>query len=91
MWKSAEKAPEAAETLGVTSDRLKELGLVDAVIPEPLGGAHRNADEMAERVKQAIDEKLGNLNVLPLPGIRFSSILIRSWCSEIRRSCHADL
>ena len=55
LWKSADKAPEAAETLGVTSDRLKEFGLVDAVIPEPLGGAHRDMDEMAERVKQAID------------------------------------
>ena len=69
LWKSAEKAPEAAETLGVTSDRLKELGLVDAVIPEPLGGAHRNADEMAERVKQAIDEKLAELEMISGEGL----------------------
>ena len=64
LWKSADKAPEAAETLGVTSDRLKEFGLVDAVIPEPLGGAHRDMDEMAERVKQAIDEKLTELETI---------------------------
>ena len=58
LWKSADKAPEAAETLGVTSGKLKALGLVDNVIPEPLGGAHRDADEMARRVKVAIEKKL---------------------------------
>ena len=69
LWKSADKAPEAAETLGVTSDRLKEFGLVDAVIPEPLGGAHSDMDEMAERVKQAIDEKLTELETISGEGL----------------------
>ncbi len=52
LWKSADKAPEAAESLGITSGRLYELGLVDQVIPEPLGGAHRDVDAMAENIKQ---------------------------------------
>src|SRR5690606_19285973 len=42
LWKSAERAADAAETLGITADRLKSLGLIDRVIPEPLGGAHRD-------------------------------------------------
>jgi acetyl-CoA carboxylase carboxyl transferase subunit alpha len=61
LWKSAEKAPDAAATLGVTSGRLKELGLVDQIVSEPLGGAHRNIEEMALRVKKAIDDKLNEL------------------------------
>jgi len=46
LWKSAERAPEAAEILGITAPRLKELGLIDAIVPEPVGGAHRYPDEM---------------------------------------------
>jgi acetyl-CoA carboxylase carboxyl transferase subunit alpha len=69
LWKSADKAPEAAETLGVTSGKLKELGLVDTVIPEPLGGAHRNADEMAQRVKDAIDAKLAEFDNISIEGL----------------------
>jgi acetyl-CoA carboxylase carboxyl transferase subunit alpha len=66
LWKSAEKAPDAAATLGVTSERLKSLGLVDEIVPEPLGGAHRNVEEMALRVKKAIDDKLTELdNIAP--------------------------
>ena len=64
LWKSAEKAPEAATTLGVTSTRLSELGLVDQVIKEPLGGAHRDVSDMAERVKDAIELKLRDLEAL---------------------------
>jgi len=66
LWKSADKAPEAATTLGVTSDRLLGLGLVDEVIAEPLGGAHRDMDEMAQRVRNAIEAKLHKLDNLPL-------------------------
>ncbi|HEC73297.1 MAG TPA: acetyl-CoA carboxylase carboxyl transferase subunit alpha, partial [Methylophaga aminisulfidivorans] len=66
LWKSAEKAPDAAATLGVTSSRLKELKLVDEVIPEPLGGAHRNVDETANRVKVAIENKLKSLDKFSL-------------------------
>jgi len=61
LWKSAEKAADAAATLGVTSDRLKELGLIDGVIAEPLGGAHRDPNEMALRVKSAIEAQLTEL------------------------------
>lgn len=66
LWKSADKAADAAETLGVTSNRLKELGLVDEVIEEPLGGAHRDGDEMANRLAAAIDKKLQHLETLPI-------------------------
>ena len=69
LWKSAEKAPEAAETLGVTSGKLKALGLVDTIIPEPLGGAHRDADEMARRVKVAIEKKLADFDNISIEGL----------------------
>ena len=69
LWKSADKAPEAAETLGVTSGKLKALGLVDTVIPEPLGGAHRDADEMALRVKVAIEKKLADFDNISIDGL----------------------
>jgi len=69
LWKSADKAPEAAETLGVTSGKLKGLGLVDTVIPEPLGGAHRDADEMARRVKDAIEKKLAYFDNISIEGL----------------------
>lgn len=61
LWKSADKAAEAAESLGITSRRLKELGLVDEVIKEPLGGAHRNIDAAAHSVKTAIVNALDAL------------------------------
>ncbi len=58
LWKSAAKAPEAAETLGITATRLKALGLVDKVIPEPLGGAHRDYGLTMQNVKKALQEEL---------------------------------
>jgi acetyl-CoA carboxylase carboxyl transferase subunit alpha len=61
LWKSAEKAPDAAATLGVTSDRLKQLELIDEVVPEPLGGAHRDVEEMAARVRKSLEAKLKEL------------------------------
>jgi acetyl-CoA carboxylase carboxyl transferase subunit alpha len=61
LWKSAEKASEAAEALGITSGRLHELGMVDRIVPEPLGGAHRNVDAVVDNVKQALVETLGEL------------------------------
>ena len=54
LWKSAEKAELAAEAMGITSDKLEELGLVDDVIPEPRGGAHRDLDAAAASLKQAL-------------------------------------
>jgi acetyl-CoA carboxylase carboxyl transferase subunit alpha len=58
LWKSADKAPEAAETLGITANRLKTLGLVDKVIPEPLGGAHRDQGAVMHSVRKAIADAL---------------------------------
>ncbi|MEW6648344.1 MAG: acetyl-CoA carboxylase carboxyl transferase subunit alpha [Pseudomonadota bacterium] len=67
LWKSAEKAPEAAEALGITSSRLKELGLIDKIIDEPLGGAHRDIDAAAANIKAALLESLGGLCKISLP------------------------
>jgi len=61
LWKSAEKASDAAEALGITSGRLRDLGMVDRVIPEPLGGAHRDVDAVVDNVKQALLETLAGL------------------------------
>lgn len=65
LWKSAEYAAEAAEAMGLTAGRLKELGLVDQVIPEPLGGAHRDYDLMAQRLKDALVEHVDRLVAMP--------------------------
>lgn len=66
IWKSTEHAPDAAQAMGVTSSVLQELGIVDATIEEPLGGAHRNVDQMAERIRQHVVTELGRLEALPL-------------------------
>ena len=66
IWKDVAHAPEAAEAMGVTSSVLQELGIVDATIPEPLGGAHRDVDLMAERVKAHIIQQLDELAQLPM-------------------------
>jgi acetyl-CoA carboxylase carboxyl transferase subunit alpha len=58
LWKSAEKAPEAAETLGITANRLKTLGLIDRIVSEPLGGAHRDPAAMAQNLKKALGDAL---------------------------------
>ncbi len=58
LWKSADKAPEAAETLGITASRLKTLGLIDRIITEPLGGAHRDPAAMAQNLKKALQDAL---------------------------------
>ncbi|EXJ12058.1 MULTISPECIES: acetyl-CoA carboxylase carboxyl transferase subunit alpha [Nitrincola] len=64
LWKSAERAPDAAKAMGINSERLHELGLVDQIIPEPLGGAHRDPAEMAKRVKEALQSSLARLRSL---------------------------
>jgi acetyl-CoA carboxylase carboxyl transferase subunit alpha len=65
IWKSSENAPDAAEAMGVTSTILQDLGIVDATIEEPLGGAHRNPELMAERIRAHIIEQLDRLESLP--------------------------
>jgi acetyl-CoA carboxylase carboxyl transferase subunit alpha len=58
LWKSADKASEAAETLGITATRLKTLGLVDKIVSEPLGGAHRDYPAMMQTIKKALQDTL---------------------------------
>jgi acetyl-CoA carboxylase carboxyl transferase subunit alpha len=62
LWKSAEEAPRAAETLGITSTRLKALGLVDRIVNEPLGGAHRDPEAMMQFFKKALQDSLRQLD-----------------------------
>ena len=66
IWKSTENAPHAAEAMGVTSDILKDLGIVDATIEEPMGGAHRDVDLISERIKDHIITQLEQLQQLPV-------------------------
>ena len=61
LWKSADKAPEAAETLAITANRLKSLGLVDKIVNEPLGGAHRDPAAMMQTLSKALTESLSHL------------------------------
>ena len=66
LWKSADKAKDAAEQLGLTAGRLKELGLVDKVVREPIGGAHRNPEQMAKRLKAVLLNELDALDAMPM-------------------------
>ncbi len=61
LWRSAEMAPEAAEALGITAGRLKTLGLIDKIVPEPLGGAHRDPQATAQSLRKALAEALKQL------------------------------
>jgi acetyl-CoA carboxylase carboxyl transferase subunit alpha len=65
LWRSADKAEAAAEAMGITADRLFKLDLVDEIIPEPLGGAHRDVDAMSEAIKNALVAALAGLKALP--------------------------
>jgi len=58
LWKSAQKAPEAAEALALTAHRLKALGLIDKIVTEPLGGAHRDPKQMSALLKRALSDSL---------------------------------
>ena len=64
LWKSADKASTAAEVMGLTAERLKELGLIDNIVTEPLGGAHRNYTEMAQSLKNRLLTDLEDLEIL---------------------------
>jgi acetyl-CoA carboxylase carboxyl transferase subunit alpha len=65
LWKSAEQAPVAAELLGITAQRLKSLGLIDKIVSEPLGGAHRDPQAMFISLRKAIGEALKGLQEKP--------------------------
>ena len=64
LWKSADKALDAAEAMGITADRLKDLGLVDEVLAEPLGSAHRDPEATVQSLKNALISHLGDLDAL---------------------------
>jgi acetyl-CoA carboxylase carboxyl transferase subunit alpha len=66
LYKDAKKADIAAESLGITADHLKNVGLADEVIPEPLGGAHRNIDAIMESVRQSLIKQLSRLKKQPI-------------------------
>jgi acetyl-CoA carboxylase carboxyl transferase subunit alpha len=66
LWKTAEKAKDAAEQLGLTAPRLKELGLVDKVVREPIGGAHRKPVQMGRRLKAVLLNELDALEAMPI-------------------------
>lgn len=69
LWKSADKAPEAAEAMGVSADKNFRLGLIDSIVPEPLGGAHRDVDTMTATLKNALQTELARLKAYPLDAL----------------------
>jgi len=78
LWKSADFAAEAAETLGITATRLKALGLIDKIVPEPLGGAHRDYDTMMQSLKKGLLESWRQVRERPLDGLleqRFEKLI----------------
>ncbi len=83
LWKSAEKASTAAEVMGLTAVRLKELGLIDNIVQEPLGGAHRNYQEMAQHLKRRILEDLTELEPLSKESLlerRYNRLMSYGYC-----------
>lgn len=83
LWKSAEKASTAAEVMGLTAQRLKELKLIDEIVAEPLGGAHRDYVEMAENLKQRILtdlHELDNLDKEALLHRRYQRLMSHGYC-----------
>ncbi len=78
LWKSAEKASEAAEIMGITATRLKTLGLIDKIVSEPLGGAHRDPEAMGQNLKKALQDALkqvGALSTAELLEARFKRLM----------------
>ncbi len=69
IWKTVAKAPEAAQAMGVTSKILQDLGIVDETIPEPLGGAHRNVDDMAKKLQERLVAQVDRLSKEPLDAL----------------------
>lgn len=83
LWKSAEKASTAAEVMGLTATRLKELGLIDNIVQEPLGGAHRNYHEMARNLKHCLVEELNELDTFDKDGLlerRYERLMSYGYC-----------
>jgi len=66
LWKNAENAEEAAAAMGITAQRLQQLGLVDEVINEPLGGAHRDPEAMAQSLQNSVVANLRKFEAMPM-------------------------
>ena len=78
LWKSAEKAPDAAEGLGITANRLKTLGLVDKIVAEPLGGAHRDPQTVMQTLRKTLQDALKQVQEQPLEDLlqaRFTRLM----------------
>ena len=78
LWKSAERAPDAAESLGITATRLKTLGLIDKIITEPLGGAHRDPPAVMQTLRKALQDALKQVQEKPLADLlqtRFNRLM----------------
>ncbi|BDF93809.1 MULTISPECIES: acetyl-CoA carboxylase carboxyl transferase subunit alpha [Pseudoalteromonas] len=83
LWKSADKAPLAAEAMGVTAERVKELDLINSLVEEPLGGAHRNYDGMARNLKNQLKRDLADLQALSLDEMleqRYKRLMSFGYC-----------
>lgn len=86
LWKSADRAADAAETMGITANRLKSLGLVDKVVSEPVGGAHRDHRAMAQSLKRALQDALRHVSGLSTPELlerRFERLMSYGKFKEI--------
>lgn len=83
LWKSAEKAPQAAEAMGVSAKQIKELGLINSVVDEPLGGAHRDFDAMSANLKATLKQQLSQLQSLDtndLMSERYDRLMSFGYC-----------
>lgn len=81
LWKSADKADEAAAALGITAEKLIELGFIDGIIDEPMGGAHRDSKACMHKVKNCLFETLAQLEQVPLDKLmqlRYDKLMLRS-------------
>ena len=85
LWKTAEKAADAAQALGITADRLQKLGLIDTIIKEPLGGAHRDFGQTMGNVKTVLEKQLHDAQSMPISDLlsrRFDRIMAYGKLSE---------
>ncbi|MBI2785192.1 MAG: acetyl-CoA carboxylase carboxyltransferase subunit alpha [Legionella longbeachae] len=83
LWKDASKASDAARAMRITADKIFENKLIDKIVPEPLGGAHRNVDEMAARLKEALLTELSTLKNMPLERLietRYQKYMLMGAC-----------
>lgn len=83
LWKKADKASTAAEVMGLTADRLKKLELIDSIVEEPLGGAHRHPEQMAQNLKAQLNADLAELSVLDSEALlarRYQRLMSYGYC-----------